>query len=348
MKSYFSALNYSLANEDSRVERSASQSYSTALAVCGSGSRAFSLIHPNLKRLRVIDISAPQLEFAKFKWELMRKLPYEKYLKFMGYMPAALDQRLDVIESIELSAFALQYYRSIPETRVEQGIIYSGRWEAKLIKLGQIITSLTFHDFHKNFVQVADRGKIWPRQRLRAFVKVFANSWVLDTFVYQGQMVKSDGIRVEDFLIQNFEQIFLKEDPRNSFFHQMLFLGELKFKEGLPVDVSEDVYGQIQEYKGDIEFINADLVQAVKDYDFEFGSFSNVPSYFTVEQNKLFESLLLERFSKGARKVVMRSFLKHRGIINSDLKKKNNSEESQSAEHQDGTHLYKFQILENI
>lgn len=345
MTAYFSQLNYSLANEDSRVERSLCAGFTSALSVCGSGSRAFSLIQPGLKKLIIVDISAPQLAFAKFKWELIRTMTYENYLTFMGYVFASLEQRLDIIESVDLGASALHYYRLIPESNIDNGIVYSGRWESIMIKLGKLITGLCMHDFHKNFLQTGERESIWPRKRLQFFVGMFANSWILDNFVYKGQMVKEGERTLVDVLNANFEYRFLRDDPKKSFFHQMLFLGEIKFPEGFPIYLAREVFEEIKNYNGDIEFHQMDLGEAVKSFDFEFGSFSNVPSYLTERQNAEFEINLLDRLNKGTRRIVSRSFLRHRGVKNRDLRARLDIYRSQLAEQQDVTGLYQFQIL---
>lgn len=348
MSNYFSKLNYSLSNEDSRVERKYAQLYSSILAVGGSGSRAFSLIHDKLEKLIIIDISEPQIQYARFKLELFRQLSYSDYLKFMGYQNASFSERNEITTRVKLSTEAHNYVRSIPKKFVEKGLIYSGRWESILIRIGRLITSLTMHNFRRNFLAEANKEALWPGRRLKVLIKLLANQTILNLFLYRGQMVKSMDINMVDFLYNNFKSCFLDSDAKDSFFHQMLFLGRIEFSSGLPIDVTEDVFNQIKNFQGSIEFYQMDLTQAIRKFNFQFGSFSNVPSYFTDSQNQDFEQELARSFENGASSVVIRSFLKHREVIHPDLKLKLNQKNSRHAQQMDSTGLYRFQILEKL
>lgn len=348
MSGYFTNLNYSLANEDSSIERLAIGNFSTALAVAGSGSRAFSLIHRDLKKLIIVDISQPQIEFSQFKWELIQKLSYQNYLMVMGYKTASLSERLKIIDAGKLSSQSKIYADSIPRKCLKQGLIYSGRWESILRRLGRIIVGFTLHRFKKNFEADANREALWPKKRLNFFVRLLGNAKILNTFLYRGQMVKASEQGLENFLLQNFEYTFLNRDPKKSFFHQLLFLGHIEYEQALPIDVTPEVFQQIKNYSGSIEFHVIDLVSSIRTFSFEFGSFSNVPSYFSDEQNKIFEDELARKFIKGLKKVVIRSFLKHRPISHRDLAVKLNVGAGTLAQQQDSTQLYRFQFLENM
>ncbi|MCB0370912.1 MAG: DUF3419 family protein, partial [Bdellovibrionales bacterium] len=129
MERYFKGLNYSLANEDSSIERSLSRDAKQILAVCGSGGRAFSLIHDNLEELNIIDISAEQLEFAKFKYELIKICNYEDYLKIMGVISSDYYEIMELVKKSQISNEWLSYVKRIPENFLIKGIIYSGKWE---------------------------------------------------------------------------------------------------------------------------------------------------------------------------------------------------------------------------
>ena len=346
---YFSGLNYSLANEDSRIERDMVLEFSTALAVCGSGSRAFSLIHDKLDTLIIVDISSSQIEFARLKWELIRQLSYEDYLAVMGYVEATMGHRCKILDTCVWSESTKIYLKSIPKSAIENGLIYSGRWESKLIRLGRWITTLTGHDFRQNFIEPKSNPQGWPRRRLSFWIYLLANRFILNRFLYKGQMVKSNQNGVAEFLIKNFEDCFLKNDPKNYFFQQMLFLGKIEFRPGLPIDVHEDVFLQIKRFKGTIEFHVMDLNRALKNFDFQFGSFSNVPSYFHDSEIGEFETTLSTQFKLGSLKIaVIRSFLKHRSVQHPDLMALVDKTSNDAAEIKDSTQLYRFQILQKL
>lgn len=351
MGHFFKKLKYSYSNEDSSVERASAVHFQSILSIAGSGSRAFSLVHPKLKKLVIVDSSPAQIEYTKFKWELIQKMNYSTYLKFMGYHKATLDERLDYIEKVELSLPSIQYYRAIPENSLEEGIVFSGRWESRLISLWKFLMTLTIHDFRDNFNEPGESQIHWPARRLRVLLGLAFNPLALNQFLFSARNSNRQNKSqqsVPEFFLQNIEHAFLKSDPKNSFFHQMLFLGQIEYPQGHPIEISEEIFNSIKNYTGNVEFHVMDIVDAVKSFDFEFGSFSRVPSTLSGAQLESFESALVAKLKKGCRKVIMRSFCYEHRIVNEELRHKLNPGAAEFARHQDSTGLYRFQIIESL
>lgn len=350
MEKYFTGLNYSLANEDNLIESQLIGQSSKALAVCGSGARALALLNGDLKELTIIDISQAQLDFAKFKYELIKSMTYEDYITFMGLRQVNLIDRTEIFNSYQYSGWTKQYYQQIPKDIIADGLIYSGRWESFLIKLGNAITTLTgYENFILDFQDRDHATKYWPEKRLRFLINSLAHPLILNTFLYKGQMINLDEHHLGDFLLKSFKQGFLDKDPRDSFFLQMLFLGKVIYQQAYPLEFQKNSFELIKNFQGKVHFIRKDLIQAVEEVDFDFASLSNVASYFDIQNKLKFEESLFKTLSRqGPRQIILRSFLRPDLIKFEKLKFYLDQERSLLAEQQDSTLLYKFQILTKI
>jgi S-adenosylmethionine-diacylglycerol 3-amino-3-carboxypropyl transferase len=102
MAAFFQDFNYSLANEDTRVEQKDSRGCRDILAVCGSGARVIPLLHKDLKRITVVDTSSVQLDYLRLKHELVLQLDDADYLKFLGYRHANPAFRENILKQIDL------------------------------------------------------------------------------------------------------------------------------------------------------------------------------------------------------------------------------------------------------
>lgn len=351
MEKYFSGLNYSLANEDNRIEKRLSVNSKRILAVCGSGTRALSLLSDKVQELSIVDISQAQLDYARFKYELIKLMSYEDYLAFIGLHESDLIQRISIFKKYQHNDWVSNYYHTIPKDYIHKGLIYSGRWESFLITLGRIITGLTgYENYLLDFSDSEHAKRFWPEQRLHFLINLLAHPRVLNHFLYKGQMIDLKENHLGDFLLNNFRKDFLEKNPKESFFLQLLFLGRIMFSEAYPLEFKEETFLSIKNYHGTINFICADLITVLGKVDFDFASLSNVATYFTTKSKEAFESQLLKVLlrSNTQKQVVMRSFLRPDRIQNKELLSYLDHEQSLSAEQQDSTLLYKFQILKKL
>lgn len=349
MEKYFTGLNYSLANEDTSVEKDLSVSAKKILAVCGSGSRALSLLREGLEELNIVDISCEQLEYARFKYELIKKMSYEEYLKFIGLKESSYSEKLEIFAKYSFSSSVYEFKNKISNDSLFYGLVYSGRWESFLRSLGRIITVLTgYSDFNKDFEDVNHCQNYWPEKRLEFLIALLAHPAILNRFLYKGQMIDLKNSHLGQFLIQNFKSAFMEKDPRKSFFHQMLFLDKVKYPQGYPLEFQLETFLAIKNYQGKINYHQMDLKKAINEIPFDFASLSNVPSYFNSSLKREFEEQLCQVMAKRPSCVVMRSFLREDLVSDSKLQTWLSMEKTRRAELQDSTMLYKFQILENL
>jgi S-adenosylmethionine:diacylglycerol 3-amino-3-carboxypropyl transferase len=261
-----------------------------------------------------------------------------------------LIDRTTIFNSYQYSDWTRQYYQQIPKDVIADGLIYSGRWESFLIKLGKVITAMTgYENFHLDFQDRDHAQKYWPEKRLRLLINCLAHPQILNKFLYKGQMISLNDHHLGNFLLNNFKKSFLEKDPRDSFFLQMLFLGKVIYNQAYPLEFQKSTFTHIKNFQGTIHFLRKDLIQAVEELDFDFASLSNVASYFDIQNKLKFEEALFGILTKqGSRQIILRSFLRPDPIKLEKLKSYLDKERSLIAEQQDSTLLYKFQILKKI
>lgn len=348
---YFEHFNYSLANEDSRVEMQLCQSYSSAVSICGAGGRAFSLIPSGISSLKIIDVSEVQLLYAKFQLELIQQLELPDFLKLMGYEFESLKYRKRLLTSLHFSKEVQDFVVQIPDKKLAKGLIYSGRWENYLLTISRYIRFLLKYDFSDIFVcpdvnsQRDFFYKTWPQKRLQFLMNVIANPRLMNRLLYKGRMAESKSENLISFLENNFRTFFTEHIAKEGLFHQLLFLGEVRFKEAYPPFLWPENYLKIKNFKGDIQFLKKNLHEAFMTEEAQFWSCSDVLSYFSDEDLLKLEGILNAR--QGSQRLVFRTFLKHPhlSLAKSWLQK---DELVANAVSQDVTSLYKFQIFDSL
>jgi S-adenosylmethionine-diacylglycerol 3-amino-3-carboxypropyl transferase len=350
MNSYFQDLNYSLSNEDTKIESDLLARLPTdktkVLAVCGAGARVTPLMHSHVSQIHVVDISEPQLKLLRLRLESIKKFDHAEFLQFWGYQPTA-STRLKMINSLNLTADDSQYWKTQSE-KWENGFLLTGRWENFLTKLGKMFRDYFFVNFESLF-ECSSPGarKIWfnknfPQKRLQIFLKIFANPFIFNLFLYRGKFASSKE-SFSDFLNQVFHQILIVKDPKRSFFAQMLFLGKLKYAEGWPIEAQIEVFERSKKFQGEIIFHQTDLVDIIEQsLDLNFLSLSDVVSYLSEVQLARLEKALCRLEHKQT--TVMRSFRRH-PQFSPDFTNRLNFEDIRHAEQSDSIGVYKFHIF---
>lgn len=311
------------------------------------------LLNSQVTDVEIVDLSDLQLDYIRLKYELIKALDLEDYLKFMGYSKGSVESRKALLSRITLSEQARNFALQIPDALMHKGLIYSGRWESFLIRLGKLIRTLCAKDFGVFFEErslqsqhelfIAD----WPELRLRILMRLFANQRLLNHFLYKGEMAQASGPNLLEFLEENFRHAFTTDRARKSFFHQILFLGEVAYPEARPLEVQPDSFTSIKKFQGQLHFKKLDLMQALETSEATAFSFSDVISYFSPMQIQRLSKALDEKLGQGAKIAVLRSFLNHPQLSLSESSFRNKNLES-LATRQDSTLLYQFQVYSSL
>lgn len=358
---YFSDLNYTLSNEDTRIELELMpQNADKIFAICGSGARVLPLMTKNPKHIDVVDMAEPQLKFCELRLQAMRDLAYDQYLYFMGYRgaPQTGDEntvtREELFQKIQLRPEIQKYWLERKAQWSLHGFIYTGKWEGHFQKLGKIFREYLKCDFTKIFeAQTLEEQrelyqKHWPHVRWKSFIRVAASEYVFNKFLYKGHFSGADEKRTDQrppyqMIMEEFERLFQTQLARRNYFMQVLFLGRIRYEEGLPIEAHEAVFQKIKKSTTTLSYTLGDLTKVLRENTYDFVSLSDTISYLTDED----ANQILQRMPnvKSGSRVVIRAFLRAPKAL--DAKGWKILTEKEKWSHAvDGTGVYTFHIFE--
>jgi S-adenosylmethionine-diacylglycerol 3-amino-3-carboxypropyl transferase len=228
--------------------------------------------------------------------------------------------------------------------------------------LGRTFRHLFHLDFSPYFEcdsledQRATFQRDWPRARLKSFLAVAAHPWIFNRVLYKGSFAGTrqtlgSGLfstPFADFLMDTFATQFNSKLVRESFFLQMLFLGELVYPEGFPLEADPEVYWAARQFQGEIQFRNQDFISAMGERSYDFYSLSDTLSYLPGEKVQDLWRLIRAGIQDDPTRVfVLRSFLRH-PTLSLDLLPWYDEGAANEAGRQDTTGVYKFHIFRRI
>ncbi len=361
MHGYFDGLNYSLANEDTWIEYSLlEKNTERVLTVAGSGARCMPLLARNPKYLDLVDLSEPQLFLAELRFQSARSLSYDEWLFFMGYRgalpgnPMLVVSRLELFNKVKgLNPETQKYWSDRSDAWDETGFILLGKWESHFQKIGFLFRNILQCDFEPIFTaqNLEEQKKLyekeWPKLRWNSFLKIVASEFVFDRFLYKGHFSgksdrKTEEKSVSQFIHDEFKRLFTTQLVRKNYFIQTLFLGRIRFEEGLPLEAQRDVFDAVKASKTEVHYIKGSMLEPMAQNAYNFVSLSDTISYLPEE----LANPLLQRMHSDTPKgcvMVIRSFLRAPTAMDKagwelDLEK------AKWAQSIDGTGIYRFQI----
>jgi S-adenosylmethionine-diacylglycerol 3-amino-3-carboxypropyl transferase len=357
---YFEKLNYTLSNEDTRVEfEILKPNEAQVFAIAGSGARVLPLIAKNPKEIDVIDLAQPQLFLVELRLAAAKALDYEEYLFFIGYrgaLPggsATGDSRLSLFKRLELSEDCREFWQSNEKQWVPRGFVLLGKWENHFQKLGFLFRNVLKMNLTPIFEaqsldeQLALYKKHFNTFIFRNFLRVVGSEFVFNKFLYKGHFSGASENRTEkrspaEFLIAEFERLFTTTLVRKNYFLQVLFLGFIRYEEGLPLEAHRFIIDLLKKSSTKVNYLQGDLVTLLKHAPYNFISLSDTISYLSQSD----ASSILQKLKCPAKShIVIRSFLK----APQEMKSEGWSEKrdlNEWALNLDGTGVYRFHIFE--
>ncbi|XGC80232.1 DUF3419 family protein [Bdellovibrio bacteriovorus] len=359
-KEYFSDLNYTLANEDTRIEfELLKENADRVFSIAGSGARCLPLIAKNPKYLDVIDMSVSQLYLCELRLQAMKTLSYEEYLFLLGYRGALPegddtgDDRVAIFGKLKLSEAATKYWTERIDGWKPHGFILLGRWESHFQKLGRLFRDVLKCDFTPIFAaqsleeQVSLHKKHWPTLRWNSFIRIAASEYVFNKFLYKGHFSGKAEHKTEErgpsqFIMEEFNRIFHTQLVRKNYFMQILFLGRIAFEEGLPLEAQRHIFEAVKKSNTEVRYLHGNLLEHLPQHPYDFISLSDTISYLPADDaNQILQRLNAE--TKAGSYMVIRSFMRAPTAVDTkgwvDAKGKN-----EWAQHKDGTGVYQFHI----
>lgn len=358
---YFSDLNYTLANEDTRVEFDLlPEKVSRVFSIAGSGARCLPLIARHPAELDVVDMSVSQNYLCELRFQAMKVLTYEEYLFLLGYRGALQsgtdegDDRKEIFKKIPLSADAQKYWSERSEGWSPRGFILLGRWEAHFQKLGFLFREVLKCDFSKVFEaqslaeQIELYEKHWPHVRWKSFIRVAASEFVFNKFLYKGHFSGRSEAKTEarapwQFVTEEFDRIFRTQLVRKNYFMQILFLGKIAYEEGLSLEAHQQIFERVKNSPTKVNYLLGNLLEHLPKKNYDFISLSDTISYLPQEDANQILQRLHGNTAAGAQ-VVIRSFM--RAPTAPDLQGWQACRDKDVwAQKIDGTGVYQFHIF---
>lgn len=328
---YFNDLNYSLANEDTRLELDLCKIYKpkAILSICGSGGRFLPLLAAGAKKIVALDLAPQQLYLAEMRKQTILQFDFETFLLYWGFPPYKTTEnrqrRKDLFLTLDLSAECRRYFEELYSSCDFEGLILKGKWERTIIGVPKQLRKLIGDRYDEvfDFTSQAEQDafvnekldnpiwKIVPRSVLM----LFGNAAFFNAFLYRGHFVKKNiPGTYYDFYRERFKHLLRNGIARENFFLQLCFFGELRYPEGNPIEAFKDVFEACQanlKNKAEIQLAAENVLEYSKKFDdkFDFVSLSDVPSYFAGEAERDYLQGLKRNLNPGAI-VVMRAYLR--------------------------------------
>lgn len=359
---YFEDLNYTLSNEDTRVEANLlSKKSGRVFSIAGSGARVLPLIAKNPKEIDIVDMSQEQLYLNELRIAAARELTYDEFLFFFGYRGGLPngdpqgDDRLSLFSRLELSDPCKQFWGERAEHWTPRGFILLGRWEGHFQKLGFLFRSVLRMDVRPIFEAHSLDQQLelfrthWKPLVFKAFLRLVANEYVFNRFLYKGHFAGSSERRTESrppykFIDDEFTRLFTTTLVRKNYFLQILFLGGIFYEEGLPLEAQASTIEALKKSKTKVNYLRGDLTVLLGNEAYDFISLSDTISYLPeTAASNILQSL--HKDTTAGSRVIIRSFLRAPTAVNTTGWKEL-TEEARKAEATDGTGVYQFHIYE--
>lgn len=312
-------LNYSLGNEDSRIEKDLFSGAKRILCIAGSGARVAPLMANEPELIDVLDVSQFQLEFTKIRITAIQTLDFEDYLGLWGYKKIPADKRKKLFSQLKLDSITQSFWQKLEGSWSENGWLTLGDWENSLRILGTSFCKYFRKDMTplfqaKTLKEQADVfRKYWPSIRLQVYFHMVANKTMLNKLLYRGKLL-TPGFVLEkncsNFLYKTIERLFQTTVARENFLLQWIFLGEVLYPENSLPETTFETFMQIKKSSTVVNYIKGDALHYLSNAsNYDAYSFSDIVSYMTPDAP---EQILKEISKSGSNQIaVFRSFLKH-------------------------------------
>lgn len=322
--SYFNTLNYTMANEDTRLEVAIlEKGLSHVTSVCGSGGRVLPLLACAPKAITLVDLSQEQLYLAELRFATLRDLNYEGFCSFWGYPPRSMEPKerklcFDELK-LSLSPNSRSYLEELFKAVDWQSVLYLGRWERTMAKLARVNRLMTGDRGRKLFetLSVAEQEAFlkneFPRRAWNAVIGLLGNAAVFNSLIYKGHFPKKNiPESFFEFYRRALERCFAQGLVRENFFLQILFFGRLIFSEGLPAEADPEIFSQAKKHvdRARIHYVQGNIIDVLRQSEktTDFLSISDVPSYFSGDTEREFLQRIRASLSDEST-VVLRHYL---------------------------------------
>ncbi|MFT6069167.1 MAG: S-adenosylmethionine-diacylglycerol 3-amino-3-carboxypropyl transferase [Bacteriovoracaceae bacterium] len=325
---YFSDLNYSLGNEDTKMEVDILLKLKPTkiLTIAGCGSRALPLLACSPEKLICIDVAKPQLLITKLRYAALKEFSYQDFMTFWGFAPYDktdfCDRRKDLFTRLELQEETKSYFAAYFAKVGWKTLLYEGKWEktfSVMSKAVRLILGKAADEslrFDKLDQQIQYYNNKFPKSKWKLILFLLGNKSVFNALLYKGDFIKKNVPETHfEYYQEAYERLFNVGLVNKSFFMHLCFQGKIINENGNTIEADEGNFMACKEALAsgaEVKIWEKDLVSASTELageEIDYASLSDVPSYFSGELEKNFMQKLLPAMKKGG-VVVLRNYLR--------------------------------------
>jgi S-adenosylmethionine-diacylglycerol 3-amino-3-carboxypropyl transferase len=209
-----------------------------------------------------------------------------------------------------------------------ESILYAGKWEQTFKKLSRVNRIITNENGFRIFnCQTEDEQARYfklkfPRKAWLLVIFLLGNAVVFNNLLYKGTFPKKNiPESLHSFYVKRFDYLFKQDIARKNYFLQLLFFGELRFQEGLPLECNKEIFLKAKNglQKTQIRYILGDAITEASrsSVPIDFLSLSDIPSYLKAPQEQGFLQEIKKNISPGGI-IVNRYYLRYPENLNAD------------------------------
>jgi S-adenosylmethionine-diacylglycerol 3-amino-3-carboxypropyl transferase len=262
-RNFFDQVVYSSANEDGRSELLALRLRpgETAVAIAGSGARAFDLLLSDADRVVAVDFNVHQCRLVALKRAAWRALPHPALLSFLGVTGGA--DRLAVYEGLSLTREERTYWDE-RRALIESGVLYCGAWE-RLFRLFALAARPKAHTLQRLFLAqtLEEQRQIWTEWadwRWRLGMRLFGLRWLWKYVLREPGIERIPEDRdLSAQMTALFERCVDTHLFRDNPYLHLLLLGRYAPGGPLPLHLQPQSHARIQKRLDRLELVHARL-----------------------------------------------------------------------------------------
>lgn len=284
-------LEYSCCNEDSQSELRALQPAGRRiLSIAAAGGRAFSLLLGDPAEVVAIDVNPYQIHLCRLKYQALRRLDRDEYLRFVGVEPAGDRPRVYKAIRNDLPAGTRAFWDRRPEM-IKGGILYCGRFDRHVISMARFFLYLGHWPVQRlgSFTTLEEQAKYLSPWRLAMWAVIF--KFLFNPLVSRAMHlnVGSKGHRREAgaFFADRVETYLRTNLFRDSHLLQLFTQGRLRRNGPLPLHLQAGNYELVRQRLDRLSFQRSDVSNYLAKHNghaFDAFSLSDVGSYLGAEQ----------------------------------------------------------------
>lgn len=355
---FYNRLNYSLGNEDWRVEAQALRVAPGDRVACvtASGDRPLHLLMTDCAEIVSIDMNHIQNYLLELKLTAIAHLDYEAYLAFLGCEPSR--HRVSIYQQLKpyLSVNAAKFWDK-NKKMIQRGIIYQGIVERltrvtatffRVLKHKKIMTLFSFTDLEEQREFVA---KELDHLFLKEMLGIFLNARLAKLLLHDPGLDYVDStISPGQYIYLRIKKYLEKNLARTSPLLQLLLLGKILPDAYFPY-MTLDGYHKIRSNMSRLTYKNDNIIKFLTNHnpsEFDSFSMSDIASYMPQD---IFVKLLqgIHSAAKPGARYCLREFLSKReipGHLSSNFQR--HSELEKKLEDEESNFVYRFFVGEII